>query len=277
VVDDGSTDDTEKVVMQYVGNDNRFQYWNRPQGKIKGANSCRNYGYELSKGNYIKWFDSDDVMLPNLLEKQVYSVQRNVELSICKLTYFDFDREIFIKENRIFSNQLIEDYLVGKVAFYVSGPLWKRSFLEKQNNLFDEFIANLDDWDFNLRMLYQEPSLVYLDEPLIKYRIHDASLSHEINRLNFDEIKSEFRAREKHLKLIKENGLVNSGVLKNYIKDRYKFLLREALIQNHDKKSYLLIMLLVTQLDILDVKGIIKTIFGFTIFTLFNRGYVLLK
>ncbi len=277
IVDDGSSDNTAILIADYIKKDNRFQYHQRPVDRIKGANACRNYGFEVSKGEYVKWFDSDDVMLPNLLEKQILSFNKDVDVSVCKLTFYDFDRGISIKENRIFSTYLIEDYFTGKISFYISGPLWKRSFLKKQANLFDVLITNLDDWDFNLRMLYQEPSIVYVDEALIQYRIHGDSLSQEINKLNFNEIQSEFRAREKHLKLLKINKLINLRILQNYIKDRYKFILREALVQNDEKKFYYLKMLSISQFKVFDIKGFIKTIFGFTILIIFNKGYKLLK
>jgi glycosyltransferase involved in cell wall biosynthesis len=277
IVDDGSTDATEKLVGEYIKKDNRFQYYSRPINSIKGANACRNYGFEVSKGEYIKWFDSDDIMFPNLLEKQILSFNKDVDVSVCKLAFYDFDRRISIKENRIFSTYLIEDYFIGKISFYISGPLWKRSFLKEQSDLFDVLITNLDDWDFNLRMLYQEPSIVYVDEVLIQYRIHGDSLSHEINKLNFNEIQSEFRAREKHLKLFKKSKLANSRIVQNYIKDRYKFILRESLLLKDDKKNYYLRMLSISQLEVFDFRDFIKTIFGFTIFTIFKKGYKLLK
>ncbi len=275
IVDDGSTDETKKVVEEYIKKSNRFQYHHRLVNTIKGANACRNYGFELSKGEYIKWFDSDDIMYPSMLEKQIYSFVEKVEVSVCKLNYFDFEQGVSRKENKIFSNYLIEDYIIGKVTFYISGPLWKRNFIEKQTDLFDESITNLDDWDFNLRMLYQEPSIVYLEEPLIQYRIHETSLSHQINKLNLLEIKSEFRAREKHLRLLKTNKLANPKILQNYIKDRYRFILREALLLNDMEKFYYLRMLFISQIKNLDFGGFIKTIFGFTIFSVFNKGYKL--
>ena len=237
VVDDGSTDTTADVMREYIKKDNRFQYHQRPINKIKGPNSCRNYGFEMSNGEYIKWFDSDDVMLPYLLEKQVLSFAKNVEMSVCKLSYFDFERRVPIKENIISSKNLIEDYLIGNVTFYISGPLWKRIFLEKQNQLFDESLTNLDDWDFNLRMLYQKPNITYSNEVLILYRVHGDSLSQEINKLNFKEIKSELEARRKHLKLLKINKLASPSVLQHYIKGRYKFIFREAMIKK-DKNKY---------------------------------------
>ena len=277
VVDDGSTDTTADVMREYIKKDNRFQYHQRPINKIKGPNSCRNYGFEMSNGEYIKWFDSDDVMLPYLLEKQVLSFAKNVEMSVCKLSYFDFERRVPIKENIISSKNLIEDYLIGNVTFYISGPLWKRSFLEKQNQLLDESLTNLDDWDFNLRMLYQKPNITYNNEVLILYRVHADSLSQEINKLNFTEIQSEFEARRKHLKLLKINKLASPSVLQHYIKGRYKFIFREAMIKKDKNKYYYLKMLVVSQLEMLDFRGFFKTIFGFIVFSFFNKGYKLLK
>ena len=277
VVDDGSTDTTAEVMREYVKKDSRFQYHQRPENKVKGPNSCRNYGFELSKGEYVKWFDSDDVMLPYLLEKQVLSFAKNVEMSVCKLSYFDFEKRISIRENIIYPKNLIEDYLVGNVTFYISGPLWQRIFLEKQKQLFDESLTNLDDWDFNLRMLYQKPNITYNNEVLILYRVHADSLSQEINKLAFTEIQSEFEARRKHLKLLKINKLASSSILQNYIKGRYKFILREAMILKDKKKYYYLKMLVILQLKRFDFRGFFKTIYGFTVFSLFNKGYKLLK
>lgn len=256
-------------MREYIKKDNRFQYHQRPINKIKGPNSCRNYGFEMSNGEYIKWFDSDDVMLPYLLEKQVLSFAKNVEMSVCKLSYFDFERRVPIKENIISSKNLIEDYLIGNVTFYISGPLWKRSFLEKQNQLLDESLTNLDDWDFNLRMLYQKPNITNVNEVLILYRVHADSLSQEIGKGNFKEVQSEFEARRKHLKLLKINKLASPSILQHYIKDRYKFIFREAMIKKDKNKYYYLKMLVVSQLKMFDFRGFFKTIFGFIVFSFF--------
>jgi glycosyltransferase involved in cell wall biosynthesis len=277
IVDDGSTDNTEKVVRKYIKEDKRFQFYSRPIDKTKGANTCRNYGFELSKGGCVKWFDSDDIMHPNLLEKQLNSINRNIDCCVCKVAYYDFENNRILKENTIFSDNLIEDYLVGGVAFYVSGPLWNRFFLNKQAELFDELITNLDDWDFNLRMLYQEPSIVYLNEPLIKYRIHKASLSHEINKFNFNEIQSEFRAIKKHLFLIKKNKKVDQQILKRHFKNRCQFILRQALVENNKYKFYYFKKLLIIQCQLLEFFEMTTTIIGFTVYVFFKKGYKLLK
>ena len=273
IVDDGSTDATDAVVVEYVKKDSRFQYHHRHSEKSKGANSCRNYGFEWSKGDYVKWFDSDDVMHSKLLELQMASFEDVIDCSVCKVAYYDFEKNITLKENVICSDRLIEDYLVGKITFYTFSPLWGRSFLEKQEHLFDEGISNLDDWDFNLRMLYQNPTIAFIDKPLIKYRVHKDSLSNEIGKLNLGEIQSEIKAREKHIAILEKNTLVNPRILKLYVKSRYQYFLRETLVKKLKCKWYFLKNLLKYQMQLKDGKGIVKTLFGFVFYCVFNKGY----
>lgn len=273
IIDDGSTDNTADVVNKYIRKDNRFQYHKRPDQRLKGPNSCRNYGFEISKGDYVKWFDSDDFMCSNLIESQIKVLNEKIECVVCKVSYYDFENDKKLKENKICSDNLIEDYLIGNIAFYISGPLWERGFLNKQNQLFDEAITNLDDWDFNLRMLYQEPSIIYLDQPLIQYRVHEASLSNEIGKLNFQEIQSEFKAIKKHLFLIEQNKKADPKQLKIYLKNRHKFILRAALVENNKYKFYYLKKLLILEFELFKFSEMIKTILGFTIYSIFKKGY----
>lgn len=273
IVDDGSTDTSDEVVGEYVKKDSRFQYYQRPKDRKKGPNSCRNYGLELSKGEFVKWFDSDDLMYSELLEEQIASFKSTTDCSVCKIVYCDFEKNITIKENTIYSSQLIEDYLVGRITFYVSGPLWRKRFLNDQKELFDENLSNLDDWDFNLRMLYKNPKVVFIDRPLIKYRVHENSLSNEIGKLNVKEIKSEFNAREKHLKLIRSNNKANFKILQNSNLEQYRFILREAMVTNNKNKKYFFKHLFLKQLEAFVVKQAFRTFIVFFIYRVFKKGY----
>ena len=277
IVDDGSIDNTEEVLLSYCSKDSRFKFFKRPSNLIKGPNSCRNFGFEVSRGEFIQWFDSDDLYFPNALEMFVKSFKDNLDVVVAKIERIDDLTFIKINENKIESNNLIEDYLIGKVTFYVCGPLWKRSFLNKQKELFDEEIRNLDDWDFNLRMLYQNPKIEFINIALIQYRIHSASLAHEISKLNYNEIQSELYAREKHLKLITLNKKANPKIFKAFVRDRCKYFFREALVKNDSKQFYYLKLLLKKQLILNDYLGLIKTLFGFTFFSIFKKGYKFLK
>ncbi len=71
IVDDGSTDDTEKVVKSF--SDERIYYTKHKVNK--GAAAARNTGLKLAKGELIAFQDSDDEWLPEKLEKQVKVIQ----------------------------------------------------------------------------------------------------------------------------------------------------------------------------------------------------------
>lgn len=276
IVDDGSMDNTVQILEEYKKKDNRFQFYKRPLNKLKGPNSCRNFGFKKSKGYYIKWFDSDDILLPFAINEQYDLFNDSIDLVISKLQYKNFQNNKILNENNILSKRLIEEYITGDISFYVSGPLWRRSFLENKN-LFDENIRNLDDWDFNLRMLYQNPNIIFHEKVVINYRIHENSLSHEVDKLNITEIFSEFEAREKHIKLLKSNKIVNYKILDLFIKKRYKYFFRLAMLQNNRKKNYFFLKTLEKQLLSLDFLGLLKTTIGFVIFSIFKKGYKFLK
>jgi glycosyltransferase involved in cell wall biosynthesis len=58
IVDDGSTDNTVKVIEEYAQRDDRIKLFHRGH-LTKGANTCRNIGKRESRGDYIIYLDSD--------------------------------------------------------------------------------------------------------------------------------------------------------------------------------------------------------------------------
>lgn len=277
IIDDGSDDNTDEIVSLFSNKNPSIKYFKRPDNLVKGPNSCRNYGFFKSNGNIINWFDSDDLYLPNAFQLVVNKYINKLDLVVVKLEIIDLLTKKKIKENIILSNSIIEDYFTGKIAYYVCGPFWKRNFLEKQKILFDENIRNLDDWDFNIRMLLQNPTIFYINQPLIQYQYHQNSLSQEIKKFNFVEMQSEINAREKILKLIKINILLNSLEINKFYISRCKYFLKEALLRKNSKKYYLLKKTLNLQVRNKQFVDAFKILFGFVVFSIFNKGYKLIK
>jgi glycosyltransferase involved in cell wall biosynthesis len=71
IVDDGSTDNTEEVMSKYLADN--VHYYKKANGERAAA---RNYGAQMSKGDYVNWFDSDDLMFPNHLEEAAKMVEK---------------------------------------------------------------------------------------------------------------------------------------------------------------------------------------------------------
>lgn len=273
VVDDGSSDYTKELMEFYLDKDERISFYQRPPELKKGPNSCRNFGFSMSKGKFINWFDSDDILLPEALEKRVGGLGVSYDLTVCDLQFIDeYNRHIDWTHRFLPSENIVQDYFLGNITFYTFTPMWSRQFLEKQEELFDENLSNLDDWDFNLRMIHQKPKIKYLSEKLILYRLHPNSLSREIHKLNFKELKSEFLARKKNLRLLKNDKNINLEILRRYDKERCKKKVRAALAVNHPKKMSLFRMLAYRQLALGDYKEFLVTTFGFLTVSLFGKG-----
>lgn len=230
VVDDGSTDSTRAVVLSYCERDARFRLFTRPDNRMKGPNACRNYGFEQSTGSFIYFFDSDDLLLPEALATYLFHFDSTTEAVIAPLQKISAKDGRFLSKSQIYSENLIEAYFIGTVSFYVCGPMWRRSFLEQQPELFDEELRNLDDWDFNLRMLYAQPQLQFLTTPLVQYRQHDKSLKQELSKGNPEEIASAYRARFKHLALLTTQNPAQRPLYQRHIARFYRKTLRRALI-----------------------------------------------
>ncbi|WP_178984744.1 glycosyltransferase family 2 protein [Winogradskyella helgolandensis] len=273
IVDDGSTDGTNQLLATYCKQDSRIQYHHRPKDRPKGGNTCRNYGFELSKGEYVNWFDSDDLYLPDAINTISSAFETGIDVVISPMARFDGETKQYLGINTIEKELLIPAYLVGDVAFYTDGPTWKRSFLEQQELLFDEALPIIQDWDFNLRMLYQNPNLVFLKEAQIQYRVHHQSLQKELAKLNLNMIASDFRTRYKHLELLANYYPGGVPVLKQFILERRKHFVKLAFSRNDVSKMSLVKDLMRTQKENQDYKGVIKTYLGLWSYRWFGKGY----
>ena len=70
IVDDGSTDQTKEIVKKYAKQDPRIKLYDRDRGP-KGACTCRNIGVSLSKGEYLIFLDTDDLLEAHCIETRM--------------------------------------------------------------------------------------------------------------------------------------------------------------------------------------------------------------
>ena len=148
VVDDGSTDNTETVIKKYIDSDPRFHFYKRPSTMLKGANSCRNFGFSKSKGEFIKFLDSDDVLTPDCLEKQVAILKFNQNIIVC-FSYGRYFNDSTKKLEEFWSrNKDYNDYLYGhitnQIRWQTADPLWRKSFFTEVP--FKEGLMNSQEW-----------------------------------------------------------------------------------------------------------------------------------
>lgn len=81
VIDDGSTDNTVAILSELAANDSRIRFLQNE--KNMGVSYTRNRAVALAKGKWIAFLDSDDIWLPQKLQKQLELFKKYPEMVVC--------------------------------------------------------------------------------------------------------------------------------------------------------------------------------------------------
>jgi glycosyltransferase involved in cell wall biosynthesis len=207
IIDDGSCDYTPELIQFYTERDSRIQYYKRPYEYRKGANACRNYGLSLSKGKYINWFDSDDIMHPQKTLKQVLVLENSKKMDACisKYNLCDFRMKLIRKMPLKNRDNILLDYLTEKSFFNFQTTLFRKSTLELKP---DESLHKAQELEFFIRYFQQSGiEIQVLSESLVDVRLHENNITSGFNKGNHEAIKSEMIVRLKALKVVRKIGV----------------------------------------------------------------------
>lgn len=180
LVDDQSTDDSFVVMEEYQKKDSRIKAYKRPVNLKKGANACRNFGFSKSSARYIKWFDSDDIMLPNHLEESYQTlVNNNLDFVVADNLNFDHDTNEFLGTIYNFDKDkasiTAENLALMRIGWITDDFLGTRAIVENLN--FNENITDGDEYNFFVRMLHQSVKGAFIKQILTHKRIHTDSIT----------------------------------------------------------------------------------------------------
>lgn len=157
IVDDGSTDDSWNIIKRIADKDQRIKIFKRDRSP-KGVSTSRNIGIECSKGEYIIFLDSDDMLYPHCLKNRVSYLRNNPELDFAV-----FQMEMFLPNGDIkeeYTTLDVDNYLLSfltyKNAWGVTCPIWQSSFFKSELVGFDQNFSILEDPELHTRALMLE-------------------------------------------------------------------------------------------------------------------------
>lgn len=183
IIDDGSTDNTEKVVRKWLNKDSRFKYFKKING---GVSSARNFGIEKANAEWILPLDGDDKIASQYLEFATNEFYKNPDIIYCKASFFGKTNEEFVLDN--FSYDLI---LLNNLIF-CSG-FFKKAAWEKTRGYDTNLIHGFEDWDFWIELLKNSSKKVIRMNYLgFYYRRKDVSRDVNINK-NLSQKEEAFR------------------------------------------------------------------------------------
>lgn len=190
IVDDGSTNNAEAVVLSY--SDSRIQYVKNE--KNLGVTATRNRLVGLSHGEYLALMDSDDISLSARLAKQVEFLDTHPDVGVLG-TWIEFFPESRKVEALPTDSNAMKQYLLFRESAVMNSSAMMRRSLQPHYN---ENYTSAEDYALWLELI-DRTEFANLPEVLVRYRWHGANLSHlfaaEIGR---NALKARYLAQQFH-------------------------------------------------------------------------------
>ena len=222
-VDDGSSDNSLKILCEYAAKDSRFSVFTQDHAF---AGTARNLGITHARGDYLIFLDADDYFLPKMLESSLKKAEEN-DADICVFSVMGFNNvtnktypmpwmcQPESTQQYIFSKENDPDHIFCFTSSAPWNKLYKRSFIT-ENNLFFQNIRSANDFSFVMTALAAASRIVTLDEPLLIYRTNnDSSLqgSQQKDPLSFYFALQELRKQlyERELYDFLERAFINQA------------------------------------------------------------------
>ncbi len=208
VVDDGSPESLEPVVVPYLEKDARIKFFRKPNG---GVSSARNFGYKKSRGEFVSFLDADDVWFGENVEKKVRALLN----ASSEFGYVHSKVEV-IDENGKPTGEVLEgkggDILIDLLLWHekaisarCANLLYRREVLERIG-LFHEKLSTAADQELTFRLAKHYKG-IYIPEVLLYYRMHSNNMHSNIPLLERDHILA--------YKLAEKNNLFPSQKIRN--------------------------------------------------------------
>ena len=204
VVDDGSTDDSRAIIESYG---DRIRVVS--QGN-DGACAARNKGLSVASGEYIKFLDSDDILLSSVLAEQHAQSRALLEGSGKCIVY---GNAIVTDQNRAILTPLyfsktedgqeatVEE-MIGRSPL-ISMPLHRASLLRAVGG-FDPRMPAGQEYDLHLRLYFHGARFIFQSTVCFEYRQHASATRISTIRHTVESFEQRFEGYQRHLRLAEE-------------------------------------------------------------------------
>jgi glycosyltransferase involved in cell wall biosynthesis len=171
IVDDGSTDGTEEMIRKL---DFPITYYWQPNS---GDAAARNKLIELARGKYVSFIDSDDLLMPDAIERMIKIMEAENGEVIVYGSYYRIDEQGNIYgrcKRRLYSGSITE-HLFKTILVHACGSMFPAKIL-RESPAFDKSLHICSDYDLWLRLSIKH-RFIALPEPTFKRRRHSTNLS----------------------------------------------------------------------------------------------------
>lgn len=229
VVDDCGTDRSMKVVEEIAENNPCVRILHHERNR--GLSAGRNTGIAAAKGNWLYFFDSDDILAPDCINNLVSLAEAHREVDMIVGQYDEFkDGETYHQarlkqQGGIFEGDVIGSYMEDRIPTTAWNKLVRKDFLVRNHLLFEDGLVHEDAlWSFLTFCLARK--VVVSDDITYHYLQRPGSLDKqknaELHYINYNKVYC------LQSKFVFENGLQDDTRLFRYVEKRRCQLLTDA-------------------------------------------------
>jgi glycosyltransferase involved in cell wall biosynthesis len=191
LVNDASTDNLEEALKPFM------EHILLVQNEGKGPGAARNTGLKYAGGDFIKFFDSDDLMSENTLDIQLQVLLSSGKSYITSPYIYATERnQIWYSEPEIILNYYpmvttkpLSHWMILGLFIPIPSMLFQKVFLEK-TGFWPEDIITSEDWLYLWRIAQLEEFPAHTDQTVFIYRLHgDQSTGNHLDTLTRDQEK----------------------------------------------------------------------------------------
>jgi glycosyltransferase involved in cell wall biosynthesis len=232
VINDGSTDETEKIAQNIAKSDARITIISI---KNSGVSAARNTGISKALGHYIVLLDADDLLAPASIAERLKKITTsNFGLVHCDMMIIDEKGSPTGPVKSGIEGNVLDDLLAWKktVIPTPSSVMFRKDIVNIIGG-FDSRLSNNADQEFFYRVASRF-SVGRVSEPLGMYRIHLNQMHKNVN-LMYSDTKIAY-------KLALENGLFKSKGFRRKCFSRMYFILANCYLKDAKKplKAFIL-------------------------------------
>lgn len=178
IVDDGSNDETEAIVLSICKEDSRIQFYKL--NKNSGPAIARNFAIDKAKGKYITFLDADDIWFANFIENSIKAIHKTgvpFVFSSYKRSNenLEFVYSDFIVPEKVSYTDILKSNSISCLTAFINVDLLGKKYMP--------IIHKRQDMGLWLQYLKEIPYAYGIAEPQAIYRIRENSLSRKKSNL----------------------------------------------------------------------------------------------
>lgn len=231
LINDSSTDDSERICQEYVKIDDRIKY-----SEFKGgsAGKTRNFGLMRASGKYVIFVDSDDFINCDMIEK-LYNciIEYNSDVCFCAYNKINnnYIQKVFIDDRKVINykkNEICDDLIFDTIyvkndyeklpLYAVWNGIYKLDIIKNNNILFlDESKCLSEDSIFNFEYLLKCNCAVVFNEALYNHLLTNSDSICNKYHNRYDFIQTWYN----HLLKLSKTGNLNQNKTLNLLQEKY--------------------------------------------------------